>query len=77
MALSHYVGSLLPLESIINEAIDNLGIESKKLKFVLCSTIYEDKNGAMVVARSPSMTPTSKHTAVKYHWLGSTLERNL
>ena len=32
------------------------------------STIYEDNNGAIVVAKSPRMTPTSKHIAIKYHW---------
>ena len=32
------------------------------------STIYEDNNGAIVVATSTRMTPTSNHTAVKYHW---------
>ena len=32
------------------------------------STIYEENNGAIIVAISPSMTPTSKHIDVKYHW---------
>ena len=32
------------------------------------STIYEDNNGAIVVATSTRMTPTSKQIAVKYHW---------
>ena len=32
------------------------------------STIYEDNNGAIVVATSPSITPTSKHIYVKYYW---------
>ena len=39
-ALSHPVRELLPLESITKEAIDNLGIDSEKLKFVSISTIY-------------------------------------
>ena len=36
--------------------------------FVSSSTIYEDNNGAIVVATIPRMTPTSKHIVVKYHW---------
>ena len=32
------------------------------------SAVYEKNNRAIVVATSPSMTPTSKHIAVKYHW---------
>ena len=47
--------------------IENLEIDSEKLKFVSRSTIYEDNNGVIVVATSPRTTPTSKHIAVKYH----------
>ena len=42
VALSHSVRAVLPLKSIIKEVIDNLGIDSEKLKFVSSSTIYED-----------------------------------
>ena len=60
VALSHSVRALLTLKSIIKKVIDNLGIDSENLKFVSSSTIYEDNNGSIVVATSPSMTPTSK-----------------
>ena len=68
MALYHSVRALLPLKTIIKELIDNLGIDSEKLKFVSSSTIYEDNNGAIVASTIPRMNPTSKHIAVKYHW---------
>ena len=68
VALSHSVRELIPLKSLIKEVIENLGIDSGKLKFVSSSTIYEDNNGAIVVATSPIMTPTSKHISVKYYW---------
>ena len=68
MLLSHSVRALLPLKSLIKELIDNLGIDCENLKFVSRSTVYEDNNGAIVVATSPRMTPSSKHIAVKYHW---------
>ena len=64
VALSHSVRALLPLKSLIKEVIDNLGIDSEKLKFLSSSTIYKYNNGAIVVAKSPSMTPTSKHISV-------------
>ena len=60
---------LLPLKNLTKEVIDNLGIDSEKLKFVSISNIYEDNNGSIVVATSPRMTPTSKKIAVKYNWL--------
>ena len=76
MALFHSVRALLPLKSLIKEVIENLGIDSENLKFVSSSTIYEDNNGAIVVATSPSMTPTSKHIAVKYHWFRQNVGKN-
>ena len=68
MPFSHFVRALIPLKSLIKEVIDNLRIDSENLKFVSSSTIYEDNNGAIVVTKSPKMTPSSKHIAVKYHW---------
>ena len=68
VALSHSVRALLPFKSIIKEVIDNLGIDCGDLKFVSSSTVYEDNNGAIVVATSPRITPSSKHITVKYHW---------
>ena len=69
MTLSHSVRALLNLKSLIKEVIDNLGIDCENLKFLSSSTVYEDNNGSIVVAKSPRMTPSSKHIAVKYHWL--------
>ena len=45
-----------------------MGIDSENLKFVSRSTIYEENNGAIVVATSPRMTPKSNHIAINYHW---------
>ena len=50
MALSHSVRALIHLKSLIKEVIDNLGINCENLKFVSSSTVYEDNNGAIVVA---------------------------
>ena len=68
VALSHSVRALIPLKSLIKEVIDNLGIDCENLKFVSSSNVYEENNGAIVVATSPRITPSSKHIAVKYHW---------
>ena len=68
VALSHSVIALSPLKSLIKEVIDNLGIDNEKLKFVSIYTIYKENKGAIVMATSTRMTPTSKHIAVKYHW---------
>ena len=48
--------------------IENLVIDSGKLNFLSSSTVYEENIGDVIVATNPSMTPTSIHTDVKYHW---------
>ena len=68
VALSHSVRYLFPLKSLIKEVIENSVIDFEMLKFVSSSTVYEDNNGAMVVAKSPSMTPKSNHIFFKCHW---------
>ena len=32
------------------------------------SKVFEDNNGALILASTPRMTPRSKHIAVKYHF---------
>ena len=67
VALSHSFGDLLPLNILIKEVIDNLGINSEKLNFVSSSAIYEYNNEAIVVETSPRMTYKSKYIVVRYH----------
>ena len=67
VVFSHSVRALLPLKSLIKEVIDNLGIYIDNVRFLSSSTLYEDNTGAIVVATSPGMTPTSDHISVKYH----------
>ena len=68
VTLSHSVRDLLPLKSLIKEVIENLGIDSEKLKFVSRYTVYDYNNGAIVVATSTRMTPISNHISIRYHW---------
>ena len=68
VALSQSLRDLLPFKELVKEMTQALGMDVTKLKFVSKSTVYEDNAGAIVVATSPCLTPTSKHIAVKYHW---------
>ena len=52
MTLSHYFRALITLKSIIKKVIENLGIDSDNLKFVSRSSVYEDNNGVIVVAKN-------------------------
>ena len=58
VVFSRSVRALLPLRSIIKDVIDNLGIDSKNLKFVSRFTIYKENNGAIVVENHSMITTT-------------------
>ena len=75
MVFYHSVRVLIPLKSLIKEVIDNLEIDSENLKFVSSFTVYEDNNGAIVLATSPRMPLKSKHISVKYNWFIQHVEK--
>ena len=50
--------------------IDNLVIDNENLKFVSSSTLYEDNNGAIILAISTRINPKPKHNDIKYKCLG-------
>ena len=58
VAFSRSIISLLPLKRLIKGVIDNLVLDSEKLRFVSISTVYEYNTGAIVVIKIPVMTPT-------------------
>ena len=67
VVLYHSIRTLLPLQILIKEVIDDLGSDCEKLKFVSSSTFYKDNNGSIVVEISPRVTAKSKHIDFKYH----------
>ena len=74
MALSQSLRCLLPFEVLAKENIKRIGINTKKLKLVTQSSVFENNYGAIVVASSPRLTPTGKFITVKYHFFGSHIE---
>ena len=48
--------------------VNNLGMDSKKPEYIPISVVYEDFYGDIVFAKTPRMTPNSKHISIKYHW---------
>ena len=70
MALYKSIRELFTLKSIIKEVIERLGIDSEKQKLVSSSTVYDDNNGAIVLAKITRMNPTSKQISINYLWFG-------
>ena len=67
VALLQSLNDLLPLQDLVNEVVDVLKLPYH-LSIVTKNTVFEDNQGAITIATSPHLTPTSKHIAVKYHW---------
>jgi hypothetical protein len=59
--------SLIPLKSLVGEVAASL-MEDPTLLTNLYSSVFEDNNGALILATVPRMTPRSKHIAVPYHF---------
>ena len=59
--------SLLPLKSLVGEVAASLMEDSTFLTNTY-SSVFEDNNGALILAIAPKMTPLSKHIAVPYHF---------
>ena len=68
MALSQSLREFLPLKDLVKEILANYRFDTSKISYTTKSKAFEDNQGAIVVATSPRMTPTSKFIAVKYHW---------
>ena len=70
IALSQSMRELLPIRALVREM--SLALKFTKIfELRTHSKIFEDNNGALILASSPRMTPRSKHIAVKYHFFRS------
>ena len=68
VALSQTLRDLLPLKDLFKEVVDALGLPNG-LNYTTHSTVFEDNQGAISLAKCPRMTPCTKHIGTKYHWL--------
>lgn len=70
IALSQSMRELIPARRLLREVVQKLGLMGLVTSQVK-STVFEDNNGAISVARSPKITPRTKHIATKYHFFKS------
>ena len=74
IALSQSMRELLPLRALVKEMAHALQF-NKSFEIRTYSKIFEDNNGALILASMPRMTPRSKHIAVKYHFFRTHVEK--
>jgi hypothetical protein len=66
IALSQAIRELLPMRELFQEVGSALKLKCA-IPTILHSTVFEDNNGALILATSPKISPRTKHIAVKYH----------
>jgi hypothetical protein len=67
IALSTSLRSLLPLKTLVAEVAASL-MDDPSFLTSTYSSVFEDNNGALLLAQTPRITPRSKHIAVPYHF---------
>ena len=75
IALSTAAREILPMRDLLIEISSQFGIHEITPN-VRC-TIFEDNVGAETLAKSPKMTPRTKHLAIKYHHFKSKVNKTL
>ncbi len=70
IALSQAMRELLPMREFLSQVQQKMKLESSE-PIKIWSTVFEDNNGALSLAKSPKITPRTKHIAVKYHFFRS------
>ena len=66
ISLSMAMQDLIPLRTLVDEVKGLIGASALPCRTY--SKVFEDNNGALILASTPRMTPHSKHIAVKYHF---------
>ncbi len=67
IALSQAMRELLPMREFLSHVQQEMGLGSSD-PIEIWSTVFEDDNGALSLAKSPKITPHTKHTGVKHHF---------
>ena len=57
---------VIPFQGLMQKIRDIFGLLAKKP--VSASTVWEDKNSCITVAKSPKFTPRANHIAMKYQY---------
>ena len=60
------------MQATLEEIFEKMDLKLKKGS-VLQSTVFEDNNGCIAIAKAPKMSPRTKHIALKYHFFKSHL----
>jgi hypothetical protein len=66
-SLSHAIRTLIPIRSLILELAGNLNIPAR-ISTSVASTVFEDNNGALLLATNQRITSRTRYFQVKWHF---------
>ena len=75
IALSQSMREVIPARCMLQEELQHFG--SSLSKSLTHSTVFEDNNGALVLATAPKMNSRTKYIAVKYHHFQHHVEKGM
>jgi hypothetical protein len=67
IALSQAMRDLIPVRRLLQLICDSI-LPEQSQNARMYSSVFEDNNGALQLARAPRITPRTKHYAIKYHF---------
>ena len=70
IACSQAMRELLPMRGLLHKVVTKMKLTASE-EVKIHSTVFEDNNGALILASAPKLTPGTKHIAVKYHFFRS------
>ena len=65
VALSQSLSDILPFKVLTKESLQGIGLNTKKLNIFTQSSVFKDNSGAIIVASSPRLNPTTTFISVK------------
>ena len=74
IALSQSLRDLIPLRRLVRFICD-IVFGKNKVESKMYSTVFEDNQGTLQLARAPRMTPRTKHYGIKYHFFREYVEK--
>jgi hypothetical protein len=74
VALSTAMRELIPIRRLVTLVCDAI-LGKGKYQARMHSTVFEDNNGALQLAKAPRITPRTKHYGVKYHFFRENVEK--
>ena len=69
--LSQTMRDLVYMKTVVNEVVNAVGQDTKRLYFSTQSTVSENNYGVVKVTQNhklSTMTPGYNHTTIRYHW---------